>query len=63
MGPTPRAGVEKASRRNRRFDIENGLPVSRIGNAAEKIPASRAGEILDEEDLWPSGGIAVHLFI
>jgi hypothetical protein len=31
------------------FDIKNGVPVFRIGNSAEKIPGSRAAEILDEE--------------
>ena len=32
------------------FDSENGIPVFRIGNSAEKMPGSRATEILDEED-------------
>jgi hypothetical protein len=32
------------------FDIKNGIPVFRIGNSAEKIPGSRAAEILDQED-------------
>jgi hypothetical protein len=32
------------------FDIKNGVPVFRIGNSSQKIPGSRAGEILDEEN-------------
>jgi hypothetical protein len=32
------------------FDIKDGIPIFRIGNSAEKIPGSRAAEIIDGED-------------
>ena len=32
------------------FDIKNGIPVFRIANSAERIPGSRAAEILDQGD-------------
>jgi hypothetical protein len=31
------------------FDFKAGVPVFRIGNSTEKIPGSRAAEILDTE--------------
>lgn len=32
------------------FDIENGVPVFRVGDSRERIPGDRAAEILTEED-------------
>jgi predicted DNA-binding ribbon-helix-helix protein len=32
------------------FDIKNGVPVFRVGDALEWIPGDRAAEILAEED-------------
>jgi hypothetical protein len=32
------------------FDVKSGIPVFQIGNSAEKIPGSRAAEILDQGD-------------
>lgn len=32
------------------FNIENGLPVFRVGDSPEQIPGGRAAEILNAED-------------
>jgi hypothetical protein len=32
------------------FNIENGIPVFRVGDSPERIPGGRAAEIVDSED-------------